>query len=95
MLTVSEYGRINELGADTMTLTNFCGRIAIGVSCLVVMFFVGLIILAGICLVMGAYESTTNPNAANQTAQEYQEAQHQIQTGVSHIQKAVPAGAGP
>jgi hypothetical protein len=73
-----------------MSLTSFCGKVAIAVSCLIVLIFVGLLILAGICLGIGAYESATNPNATHDMQQEYQNLSQQIDTGSGQVQHVQP-----
>lgn len=77
------------------SLFKFCGLVAIAVSCAIVLFFVVLIVLAGICTVLGAVESATNPNAAQDAAQEYTQLQaniSQAQSALSHAVQGVPAG---
>jgi hypothetical protein len=76
-----------------MSLMQICGKIGAGVSVLVVLLFVALCLLAVACLIAGAYESMTNPNAANQTAQEYAALQQNISAGSAQIDHVVP-GAG-
>jgi outer membrane lipoprotein-sorting protein len=76
-----------------MTLFETCGKIGAGVSVLVVLLFVALCLLVVACLIAGAYESVTNPNAANQTAQEYSALQQNISAGAGQLNHIVP-GAG-
>ena len=54
-----------------MTLTNLCGKVAIGVSVAIVLIFVFLLIMAAFCVGIGAYESVTGQQNATQTQQDY------------------------
>jgi hypothetical protein len=69
-----------------MSLLSFCGKIAAGISILIILAFIGLIILAVICIGLGAYESYTNPHVQQDTALEYQ----QLQENISHAQEGIP-----
>ncbi len=60
------------------SLVKFCGWVAIAVSCAIVLAVVVLVILAGICTGLGAYDSATNPHASQQAAQEYQNVSSQL-----------------
>jgi hypothetical protein len=75
-----------------MSLMQICGKIGAGVSVLVVLLFVALCLLVVACLIAGAYESMTNPNAANQTAQEYAALQQNISAGAGQLAQAAPQG---
>jgi Na+-transporting methylmalonyl-CoA/oxaloacetate decarboxylase gamma subunit len=77
-----------------MTFTNLCGRLAIWVSCAIVIICVVLGLLAIFCMGMGAYESATNPHAAQDTQVAYQNVSEQIGNASRAIQNAVPVG-GP
>ncbi|MGA2161309.1 MAG: hypothetical protein ABSG28_03790 [Methanoregula sp.] len=68
-----------------MSLVSFCGKVAAGVSVLIVLAVIGLVILAVILIGVGAYESATNPHITQQTAQEYQ----QLQENISHAQAGI------
>jgi len=68
-----------------MSLISFCGKVAAGVSVLIVLAFIGLVVLAVILIGIGAYKSATNPHITQQTAQEYQ----QVQENISHAQTAI------
>ena len=68
-----------------MSLLSFCGKVAVGVSCLIVIAFVILILLAVFCVGLGAVSSVTNPHVAQDTQQEYQ----QLQENISHAQVGI------
>jgi hypothetical protein len=69
---------------------NACGRLAIWVSCAIVIICVVLGLLAIFCLGMGLYESATNPNATHDMQQEYQNLSQQIDTGSGQVQHVQP-----
>jgi Na+-transporting methylmalonyl-CoA/oxaloacetate decarboxylase gamma subunit len=69
-----------------MNFIDMCGKVAILVSCAIVLIFVVLLILGAFCVGMGAYESATNPHAAQDTQTEYQNVSEQINHGASQIQ---------
>lgn len=73
-----------------MNLTNFCGKVALAVSCAIVIICVVLGLLAIFCLGMGLYESTINPHAAQDTQTEYQNVSEQINHGTNQIQNVMP-----
>jgi hypothetical protein len=77
-----------------MDLVNFAGRIAVAVSCMVVILVVGLLILAGICMAVGAVESATHPQSPVQVAQDYQNLSERIDAGAAGIAHAVPTMPG-
>jgi hypothetical protein len=77
-----------------MNFIDMCGKVAILVSCAIVLIFVVLLILGAFCVGMGAYESATNPHAGQDTQQEYQNVSEQIGNASRAIQNAVPVG-GP
>jgi len=72
-----------------MSLISFCGKIATGVSVLIVLAFIGLVVLAVILMGVGAYESYTNPHVQQDTAQEYTQLQSNISAGQAGISGAV------
>ena len=76
-----------------MNFFEFCGMVGAGVSALVVLAVIALVVLAAGCVVLGAYESATNPNAASQTQQEYSALQQNISAGSAQLDHVVP-GAG-
>ena len=78
-----------------MNVFETCGKLAAGVSVLVVLLAIGLVVLVIACMALGAYESVTNPQSSSQTAQEYQQLQQNISSDADQIHHAVPAGAGP
>ena len=59
-------------GGISGLIIGFCGKIAIAVSCLVVIIVVCLFVLMLILTAWGGYESTTNPHATQDARQEYQ-----------------------
>ena len=48
-----------------MSLLSFCGKVAVGVSCLIVIAFVILILLAVFCVGLGAYASVHKPTCSS------------------------------
>ena len=78
-----------------MTLTNLCGKVAIGVSVAIVLIFVFLLIMAAFCIGIGAYESVTGTANSTQNQQDYQNLSEQINQGAGQIQHIVPGGASP
>ncbi|MGP7990780.1 hypothetical protein [Methanoregula sp.] len=72
-----------------MSLLSFCGKVAAGVSCLIVIAFVILILLAVFCVGLGAYASYTNQHAAQDAQQTYQNVSAKINIGVAGIHGAV------
>ncbi|MFZ0675404.1 hypothetical protein [Methanoregula sp.] len=77
-----------------MSLLDFCGKVAISVSCLIVLVAVVLALLLGFCFLLGAYESATNSHVQQDTAQDLQNASAQINAGAADIAHAVPAVPG-
>ncbi len=77
------------LGIFMRSLTEYIGLVGIGVSGLIVLIAVGLLVLAVILMGVGAYESATNPNIGNQTAQEYAQLQSNISNAQAGISGAV------
>jgi hypothetical protein len=77
-----------------MDLTNFAGKVAIGISVAIVLVFIALIALAVFCIGLGAVSSVTNPHAAQDAAIEIQNATSQINTGAADIVHAVPTMPG-
>jgi predicted PurR-regulated permease PerM len=75
-----------------MTFFESCGWVAVLVACAIVVLAVLLAALLGFCLVLGAYEQTTNPHSTIQISQEYQNISQQINAGVRDINNVVPQG---
>ena len=73
-----------------MTLTNLCGKVAIGVSVAIVLIFLILFVLAAFCVGIGAYESVTGTANSTQTQQDYQNLSEQINQGAGQIQHVQP-----
>jgi nucleoside recognition membrane protein YjiH len=71
------------------SIIDYFGLIAIGVSIVIILFFVGMIILAGVLTLWGGYDLSTNPHARQDTALEYQNATSQINNGIAGISSAV------
>jgi Na+-transporting methylmalonyl-CoA/oxaloacetate decarboxylase gamma subunit len=70
-------------------LANFAGKVAVGASIAIVLVFIALIVLAVFCVGLGAVSSVTNPHAAQDTQQEYQQLQENISHGQAGISGAV------
>jgi Na+-transporting methylmalonyl-CoA/oxaloacetate decarboxylase gamma subunit len=68
-----------------MSLLSFCGKFAVWISIAIVLAFIALLILAVFCVGLGAVSSVTNPHAAQDTQQEYQ----QLQKNISHAQAGI------
>jgi hypothetical protein len=68
-----------------MDLTNFTGKVAIGVSVAIILAFIALIILAVFCVGLGAVSSATNSHAVQDTQQEYPK----LQGNISHAQVGI------
>ena len=73
-----------------MTLTNLCGKVAIGVSVAIVLIFLILFVLAAFCIGIGAYESVTGTANSTQNQQDYQNLSEQINQGTGQIQHVQP-----
>ena len=59
-------------------IIQFCGKIAVLVACAIILFVILLVLLAGFCIVWGAYDSFTNPNASGEAKVEYQEVMSEL-----------------
>ena len=68
-----------------MSLLSFCGKVAVGVSCLIVIAFVILILLAVFCVGLGAYACTQTNMPAQDAQQTYQNVSAKINIGVAGI----------
>ena len=72
-----------------MNLITFCGGVAMMVACAIVLVAVLLAALLGFCLVLGAYESVSNPHASEDARVSYQDATAEIGTGTAGLNQAV------
>ena len=72
-----------------MSLISFCGGVAIWFACLIVLVMVLLAALLGFCVVLGAYESVSNPHASEDARVSYQEVTAGIEVGTAGIDQAV------
>ena len=72
-----------------MTLTDFCGNIALTVACGIVLVCVLLAALLGFCLVLGAMEDVSNPHASEDARVQYQNVTAEIGTGTAGLNQAV------
>jgi len=75
-----------------MNYIETCGKIAAGLSAMVVLVAIGMLVLMIACMCLGAYAQITNPDIGNQTQQEYTNLSQQINTGAGQIQNTVPQG---
>jgi len=72
-----------------MNLTDICGNIALSVSCAIVLVCVLLAALLGFCMVLGAYESVSNPHASEDARVQYQNVTAEISTRTTGLNQAV------
>jgi hypothetical protein len=72
-----------------MTIVDFCGGVAIYVACLIVLFVLFLGLMLGMCVVLGAYESVSNPHASEDARVQYQNITAEISTGTAGMDQAV------
>ena len=72
-----------------MSLVGFCGKVAIAVSCLIVLISIFLFILLGACVALGGCESVSNPHASEDARAEYQNVTAEIAAGKAGLNLAV------
>ena len=72
-----------------MSPINFCGGVAITVACAIVVVALLLAALLGFCVLLGAYNSATNPHASEDARASYQNATADISTGTAGLNQAV------
>jgi len=72
-----------------MSIIESCGWVAVLISCAIVVFAVLLVALAMGCLILGACDSATNPNASEDARESYQNVTTQIGAGTVGLNRAV------
>lgn len=72
-----------------MSLMGFCGKVALGFSCLIVLISIFFFLLLGACVILGGCESVTNPHALEDARAEYQNVTAEIAAGTSEMEQAV------
>jgi flagellar basal body-associated protein FliL len=72
-----------------MSLFDFCGKVACLFACLIVLVAVLMAAMLGFCLVLGAYESVSNPHASEDARVSYQNVTAEIAAGTAGMNQAV------
>ena len=78
-----------QQGGIITTFFESCGWVAVLVACAVVILAVLLAAMLGACLLMGAYDSVSNPHASQDARAEYQNATAGISAGTAGLDQAV------
>jgi len=70
-------------------LIDFCGKVALGFACLIVIVSVLMFLMLAACTAIGACESVSNPHASEDARAEYQNVTAEISTGTAGFDQAV------
>jgi len=72
-----------------MSLTDFCGKVALGFACLIVIISILLFLMLAACTAIGMCESVSNPHASEDARVSYQNVTAKISNGTTGFNLAV------